>query len=204
MFSCSRVCSMMPSCQALQLRRRRQLAEHQQVRHLEVRAVLGQLLDGVAAVLELALVAVDVGDRASARGGVGERRVVRHQPEVVIGRLDLAQVHGLDGAVGDRHVVLLAGAVVGNRERVSHRVASGAEAPTGRSPRGRPDPCLAACHPPNPRRGSRRRASGRGRATGSVHCRTAASAGPLAVGDSIHRGPRSGTGRSYRERARAT
>ena len=62
--------------------------------------------------------AVDVGDRRSARGGVRERRVVGHQAEVVLGDLDLAQVHRADRPVGDLELVGLAGPVVGDRERV--------------------------------------------------------------------------------------
>ena len=48
----------------------------QQVGDLEEVGLLGQLLDGVAAVLEDALLAVDEGDRALARGGVDEAGVV--------------------------------------------------------------------------------------------------------------------------------
>ena len=48
--------------------------------------MLAQLLDRDAAVPQLALVAVDPGDRAAAGGRVEERRVVGHQPEVVLGR----------------------------------------------------------------------------------------------------------------------
>ena len=70
----------------------RQLAVDQQVGDLEVGRVLAQLLDRVAAVLEDARVAVDVGDRAAARRRVHERRVVGHQPEFVVVDLDLAQV----------------------------------------------------------------------------------------------------------------
>ena len=64
-----------------------QLAEQDQVRHFEVVAVLRQLLDGVAAVAQNPLVAVDVGDGAAARGGVQECRVVGHQAGVLRRRL---------------------------------------------------------------------------------------------------------------------
>ena len=83
----------------LQLRGRRQLAEENQVGRFEVVAFFGQLLDRIAAIEQDALVAVDVGDRAAAVRGVHERRVVRHQPEVVGRRLDLPEVHRADGAV---------------------------------------------------------------------------------------------------------
>ena len=49
------------------LRRGRQLAVEQQVADLEEVAVLGQLLDRVAAIEQHALVAVDVGDLATRR-----------------------------------------------------------------------------------------------------------------------------------------
>ena len=76
--------------------------------------------DRVAAVFEDALLAVDVGDRAAARGGVREGGVVGHQAEVVGVGLDLAEVHRADGAVADRQLVGLAGAVVGDGEGVRH------------------------------------------------------------------------------------
>ena len=95
----------------------RQLAEDEQVGDLEVARLLAELLDRVAPVLEDPGLAVDVGDRRAAGGGVGERRVVGHQAEVVLGDLDLAQVHRPHRAVGDRQLVGLAGAVVGDRQR---------------------------------------------------------------------------------------
>ena len=104
----------------LQLVGGRQLAEQDQIGGLEERALVGELLDRVAAIHQHALVAVDVGDLAAARRGVHERRVVGSEAEVVVARLDLAQIHRLDGAVGDRDVVLLAGAVVGDGEGIGH------------------------------------------------------------------------------------
>ncbi len=104
----------------LMLRLGRQLAEEDEIGGFEEVAVLGQLLDRVAAVEQDALVAVDIRDPAAARGRVHERRVVRHHPELVRDDLDLAQVHGPNRAVLDGDLVLLAGAVVGNRQRVGH------------------------------------------------------------------------------------
>ena len=77
MFSCSIVCmrdlrASTPSSCAVG----RQLAEQDQIRRLEIGAVLGQLLDRIAAIHQDALVAVDVGDLAPAGGRVHERRVV--------------------------------------------------------------------------------------------------------------------------------
>src|SRR4029077_6415443 len=45
------------------------------------------------------------------------RRVIGEQAEVVTGNLDLAQVEGPDGTVGDRQVVTAAGPAVGNMQR---------------------------------------------------------------------------------------
>ena len=97
-----------------------QFTEQNQVRRLEKVAVFGELFDGVATVEQDALVAVDEGDAASARSGVHERRVVGHHAELVGGDLDLAQIHGADGAVLDRNVVLFAGSIVGDRQRIGH------------------------------------------------------------------------------------
>ena len=97
---------------------RRQLAVDQQVRDLEQARVLRQLLDGVAPVAEDPVGTVDVGDVRAAGGGVLVARVVAEQAEVVVGHLDLAQVHRPDRAVGDRHLVGPAGPVVGDGQRV--------------------------------------------------------------------------------------
>ena len=67
----------------------------------------------------IARLAVDVGDRRSAGGRVGEGRVVAHQAEVVVRDLDLPQVHRPDGPVADLDLVALAGAVVGDAEGVA-------------------------------------------------------------------------------------
>jgi hypothetical protein len=103
-----------------ELRLRGQLAEQIRYGGLDERAVLRQLFDRVAPVEQDALVAVDVGDSAAARRGVLERRVVRHQPEVVVARTNLAKVHRLDRAVGDGNLIRLAGAVVLDRQRICH------------------------------------------------------------------------------------
>ena len=104
--------------------RGRQLAEDQQVGDLEEGGALAELLDRVAAVFEDAGGAVDVGDRGAAGGGVGEGRVVGHQPEFVLVDLDLPQVEAAHGPVLDRQLVGLAGAVVGDGQRVGGRSAA--------------------------------------------------------------------------------
>jgi hypothetical protein len=97
---------------------RGELAVQQEVRRLEVARLLRQLLDRIAAVFEDALVAVDVRDRAAAGGRVHERRVVGHQPEVVFGCFDLAQIGGLDRAFFDGNFVRFASTVVSDGERI--------------------------------------------------------------------------------------
>jgi hypothetical protein len=80
----------------VELRLRGELALQDQVGDLEMGAALGELLDGVAAVSEDPLVAVDVRDGAAGRCGVGVRGVVGHHPEVALVHLDLAEIHGSD------------------------------------------------------------------------------------------------------------
>ena len=80
----------------------RQLAAHQEIRDLEERPLLGELLDRIAAIPEDPLIAVDEGDRAARGRRVHEGRVVREEPEVVPSGLDRTQVHRPDRAVCDR------------------------------------------------------------------------------------------------------
>jgi hypothetical protein len=86
MFSCSSQCALMSSVHLSIWLARRQLAEEEQIRDLEVVRALGELLDRVAAIFEDALVAVDEGDRAAARRGVHESRVVGDETEVLLRR----------------------------------------------------------------------------------------------------------------------
>ena len=120
-FSCTKVWIVISSIHASSCALRRQLAVDEQVGDLEVRRLLGELVDRVAAVLEDPLVAVEVRDRRAAGRGVHERRVVGHQPEVLFARLDLAQVDAADRPVGDRQLVALPGAVVGDAQRLGAR-----------------------------------------------------------------------------------
>src|SRR5439155_23737679 len=95
---------------------------------LEERAPLRELLDRVAAVAQDPLFAVDEADGAPARGRVDVARVVGHQSRVaaVCRDLDLAQVDCANRAVLDRDLVLPAGAVVDDRERIfGHAVLPG-------------------------------------------------------------------------------
>ncbi len=81
---------------------RRQLAVVEEVGDLHEARLLGELLDRVPPVAENPDVAVDEGDRAPARRRVHERRVVGHDPEVVLVDLDGPKIRRLDGSVGDR------------------------------------------------------------------------------------------------------
>jgi len=91
-----------------------QLAEQNEVGYIEVGAFFRQLLDGVATVAQDALVAIDEGDRASARGGVHEGGIVGHEPEVLGPGLDLSQVHGPNGPVVNGDLIGGLGALVDN------------------------------------------------------------------------------------------
>jgi hypothetical protein len=92
-----------------------QLAVDQQVRHLDVGRLLGQLLDGVAPVAQDARVAVDLGDAAGAERRGAEGRVV--EPDV---REQLAPLGGVDAAVGDRDLHGITTAIVRDRDAVGH------------------------------------------------------------------------------------
>ena len=77
----------LPGCELLLVG---ELAVDQQVGHLEERALLGQLVDRIAAVAQDPGGAIDEGHRAAAARGVRERRVVGQQPEIIVVDLDLA------------------------------------------------------------------------------------------------------------------
>jgi hypothetical protein len=74
----------------------RQFAVQQQVGDFEERALLGELVDGIAAVEQDALVAVDVGDLGLAAGGRGEAGVVGELAGlgVELGDVDHARADG--------------------------------------------------------------------------------------------------------------
>ena len=94
------------------LRGRRQLAVQQQVAGLQEIAVLGQLLDRIAAIEQHALVAVDVGDLRLAACRGGKAGVVGEQAALAIelGNVDHRRT---DGAGVDREIPVL----VADRER---------------------------------------------------------------------------------------
>ncbi len=100
-----------------------QLAFYDQIRGLEIVALLGEFLDGIAAVAEDSPFAVDEGHFAAARRGVDECGVVGHQAEVVGAAANLAKLRcAYDAALLDGDLVGLAGAVISNGERVLRHV----------------------------------------------------------------------------------
>ena len=74
------------------LRRGRQFAVEQQVAGLEEVAVLGELLDRVAAIEQDALVAVDIGDLGLAAAGRGEAGIVGEHPGLGVELADVDDV----------------------------------------------------------------------------------------------------------------
>src|SRR5699024_1631386 len=89
----------------------RQFPVHQEIRDLQVVRRFSELLDGVTAVYQDAGLTVDIRGRAAARGGIGESRIVDSQART-LAVADLLKVGGADSAVGDRQLILFAGAIV--------------------------------------------------------------------------------------------
>ena len=88
------------------LRRRRQFAVEQQVAGLQEVAVLGQLLDRIAAIEQDALVAVDIGDLGLAARRRGEAGVVGEHAALAVELGDVEHVRA-DRAVVDREIPVL-------------------------------------------------------------------------------------------------
>src|SRR5262245_23312729 len=93
----------------LELRIRRQLPEDDEIGRFEIRRMLCQLLDWIAAILEHALIAIDIRNAASTRRRVHERRIVRTQTLIVLAEFDLPKIGGANSAVGDGNFVQFAG-----------------------------------------------------------------------------------------------
>ncbi len=108
------------------LRRRRQFAVEQQVAGLQEVAVLGQLLDRIAAIEQDALVAVDIGDLGLAARRRGEAGVVGEHAALAVELGDVEHVRA-DRAVVDREIPVLvadgdgAGFFIGGRLGVHGR-----------------------------------------------------------------------------------
>jgi hypothetical protein len=114
-----------------------QLAVQQQMAGLEEIGARRELLDGIASIQELALVAVDVRDRRAARRGRQEARVVRELARLAVQRADVDDFRP-DGARQDRKVhggravgeIEGCGAVGHAKLRVRYRMPAG-DAPAG-------------------------------------------------------------------------
>ena len=76
----------------------RQFAVEQQIAGLQEAGMLGQIGDGIAAILQHALVAIDEGDVGLGRSGRGEAGIVGEDVRLVV---ELADVHDI-GALGAR------------------------------------------------------------------------------------------------------
>ena len=105
----------------------RQFAVEQEVAGLEEIAVLGQIVDRIAAIEQNALVAVDIGDLGFARAGRGETRIVGEDAGLGV-KLRNVDHFGADGPVVDRKIKVLvaefqrAGLDVGAGLRVHDRI----------------------------------------------------------------------------------
>jgi len=80
--------------------------------------MFGQHLDGIAAVAKDAAIAVNKGDAALAGRRIHERRILGHEAKIFSVGFDFAQIHGTDGAILNRQVVIFGGAIIGNSERL--------------------------------------------------------------------------------------
>ncbi len=85
----------------LELLAARQVAVQQQVRHFHEAALLGQLLDGIAAMQQHAGVAVDVGDAAFGGCGGAVAGIVGEDAEILVERRDIHAPRA-DGAAAHR------------------------------------------------------------------------------------------------------
>src|SRR5436309_16100309 len=90
----------------------------QEIGHLQKGAALGQFLDRVATVAENALLAIDVGDGASAAGRVEKGWIVADYSRTGPVRGDLLEFGGRDRAVPYGNFVAAAGAVIDHGERL--------------------------------------------------------------------------------------
>src|SRR5262249_51834847 len=100
----------------LELGRGRQFSVKDQVGHLEVIATLGELLNGIAAVAQNPLVAVDKSYSAPARRGIHECRIIGHEAKIISGCLDFSKVSRSYRSILYRHLILLASSVIHDRE----------------------------------------------------------------------------------------
>ena len=89
----------------------------EQIGDLEIGGLLGQLFDGVAAIAQDAVLAVEFGDGTGGGRGGAEGGIV--EPDA---RQELRPLGGVDATVGDRNLYGFAGAVVGDGHSLRHAV----------------------------------------------------------------------------------
>ena len=94
------------------LRRSGQLSVNQQIGNLQKGAVFRQLCDVVSAIAQDTFVTIDQRDLALAACGVGECRIVGHDPEIIGVDPHLAEIHGANRLVRDRDRIRLAGPII--------------------------------------------------------------------------------------------
>src|SRR5690348_5364230 len=102
----------------LELFARGKFAKNNQIGGFEIAASLGQFLNGVSAIAENTLIAVNEGDLALAEGRIIEGGIVAHHAEVVLIQLDLAEVESANRIFRDGYFVGFTGTIVGDGERV--------------------------------------------------------------------------------------
>ena len=108
---------------AIELLAARELPVEQKVCNFQIGCLLGKLVDGIATIAQYPLVAIDERYRAAAGGRVLEGGVIAQEPKVVLGHFDLAKVHGVHGAGGNRNRILAARPIIDNREVIwGHRL----------------------------------------------------------------------------------
>ncbi len=99
----------------LELLRRGELSEQQQVGDLHEGALFRELLDRVAAIQQHARIPVDVGDAALGRGGRAEARIVGEHIEVFVKTCDIERRRP-DGAGAHRQVAAAPAGAIGELE----------------------------------------------------------------------------------------
>jgi hypothetical protein len=92
--------------EVLLLRGGRQLSVEQEIAGLQEVAMLGELLDRIAAIFEDAGVAIDVGDLGLAACGRREAGIVGEHPGLAVQLADVDHVRA-DGAAQNREIVVL-------------------------------------------------------------------------------------------------
>ena len=83
----------------------------------QIGTLFRELLDWIAPIPQYPFIAVNIGDFALARGGIHEAWIVSDEA-VILTDLNLEQIRRFDSAVSDGNLVLSAGPVVDNCQRL--------------------------------------------------------------------------------------